>query len=95
MFSKGIKIVNRYYPRKYNEKVGDLEKIDRDMLETMVNVINDNKLNQNDEDILKQCVAEKYFIILETDSLYEKINEILGIDPNYIAMPEQDSTISQ
>ena len=56
LFSKGMKIVSRYYPEKTNEKVDDLQRIDRDMLETMVNVINDKKLNQNDEDILKQWI---------------------------------------
>ncbi len=82
LFSKGLKIVNRYYPGRCAVEINDLQEIERDMLEAMVNVIDNNKLSQEDKNILKQCLAEKYFIVLETDSLYVEINRILGIDPN-------------
>ena len=63
----------------FAETVDDLQAIDRDMLEAMVNVLSTNQLSLNDEVVLKQCLAEKYFIVLETDPLYEQIIIILGL----------------
>ena len=79
LFSSGMEIVGRYYPGMFAETVDDLQAIDRDMLEAMVNVLSTNQLSLNDEAVLKQCLAEKYFIVLETDPLYEQIIIILGI----------------
>ena len=74
-----MEIVGRYYPGMFAETVDDLQAIDRDMLEAMVNVLSTNQLSLNDEAVLKQCLAEKYFIVLETDPLYEQIIIILGL----------------
>ena len=79
LFSSGMEIVGRYYPGMFAETVDDLQAIDRDMLEAMVNVLSTNQLSLNDEAVLKQCLAEKYFIVLETDPLYEQIIIILGL----------------
>ena len=79
LFSSGMEIVGRYYPGMFAETVDDLQAIDRDMLEAMVNVLSTNQLSLNDEVVLKQCLAEKYFIVLETDPLYEQIIIILGL----------------
>ena len=79
LFSSGMEIVGRYYPGMIAETVDDLQAIDRDMLEAMVNVLSTNQLSLNDEAVLKQCLAEKYFIVLETDPLYEQIIIILGL----------------
>lgn len=79
LFSSGMEIVGRYYPGMFAETVNDLQAIDRDMLEAMVNVLSTNQLSLNDEVVLKQCLAEKYFIVLETDPLYEQIIIILGL----------------
>lgn len=79
LFSSGMEIVGRYYPGMFAETVDDLQAIDRDMLEAMVNVLSTNQLSLNDEVVLKQCLAEKYFIVLETDPLYEQIIIILSL----------------
>lgn len=79
LFSSGMEIVGRYYPGMFAETVDDLQAIDRDMLEAMVNVLSTNQLSLNDEVVLKRCLAEKYFIVLETDPLYEQIIIILGL----------------
>ena len=79
LFSSGMEIVGRYYPGMFAETVDDLQAIDRDMLEALVNVLSTNQLSLNDEVVLKQCLAEKYFIVLETDPLYEQIIIILGL----------------
>lgn len=79
LFSSGMEIVGRYYPGMFAETVDDLQAIDRDMLEAMVNVLSTNQLSLNDEAVLKQCLAEKYFIVLETDPLYEQIIIILSL----------------
>lgn len=79
LFSSGMEIVGRYYPGMFAETVDDLQAIDRDMLEAMVNVLSTNQLSLNDEAVLKRCLAEKYFIVLETDPLYEQIIIILGL----------------
>ena len=81
LFENGIKIVNRYSDTKLDENVDNLQEIDRDMIEAIVIVLEDNLLTQNDADILKECIAQKYFIVLSTDPIYQRINTILGIEP--------------
>ncbi len=81
LFENGIKIVNKYSDAKHSEKIVDLQEIDRDMLETMVTVLEENLLKQSDADIFKECLAQKCFIVTNTDTLYQRINTILGIDP--------------
>ena len=81
LFENGIKIVNRYSDTKLDENVDNLQEIDRDMIEAIVIVLEDNLLTQNDADILKECIAQKYFIVLNTDPIYQRINTILGIEP--------------
>ena len=77
LLSKAIEIINKYCPGKLKEPV---DKIDRNLIEMMVNIINDNNLNENEEYILKQCIADKYLIILESDVLYDEINRIFKMN---------------
>lgn len=81
LFENGTKIVNQYSDKKLAEKIDNLQEIDRDMLEAMVVVLEENLLTQSDANILKECLAQKYFIVLTTDPIYQRINAILEIEP--------------
>lgn len=79
LFKNGIEITNKYSDKKLPETLESTLDIDRDMLEVMVTVLEDNLLPQSEANVLKQCLAEEYIIIRSTDPIYQRVNKILGI----------------
>lgn len=78
LFSEGLRIVNKYSSAEYDEKVDNISRIDRSILEAMVYVIEAGKADADEVYTLKLCLAEKCIIVPSSDALYNKIADLLN-----------------